>query len=88
MGEVISRSNCAHQTPHQLSCLDVGRAQNTGPTESTTEDYPSARLSGLDLGNACSPGLASDSSWWSNLEPEQCGQGGHTHPEQEQAQCG
>ena len=45
-------------------------------------------LSGLDLGGACSPGLASDSSWKSNLEPEQCGQGGYTHREQGQAQCG
>ena len=30
-------------------------------------------LSGLDLGGACSPGLALDGSWQSNLEPEQCG---------------
>ena len=29
-------------------------------------------LSGLDLGGACSPGLTSNGSWWSNLEPEQC----------------
>ena len=34
-------------------------------------------LSSLDLGGAYSPGLASDSSWWSNLEPEQCGQRAH-----------
>ena len=32
--EAISRSNSAHQTPHHLSCSDLGRAQNTGPTES------------------------------------------------------
>ena len=45
-------------------------------------------LSGLDLGGACSPGLASDGSWRSNLEPEQCGQGGYTRCERGQAQCG
>ena len=45
-------------------------------------------LSGLDLGGACSPGLASDGSQWSNLEPEQYAQGGHMHREQGQAQCG
>ena len=32
--EAISHSNRAHQTPHHLSCLDPGRAQNAGPTES------------------------------------------------------
>ena len=45
-------------------------------------------LSGLDLGGACSPGLAWKGSQWSNLEPEQCGQGGYTRHEQGQAQCG
>ena len=29
-------------------------------------------LSGLDLGSACNPGPASDSSQQSNLEPEKC----------------
>ena len=32
--EVISRTDCAHQTPGHLSCSDLGRAQNAGPTES------------------------------------------------------
>ena len=45
-------------------------------------------LSGLDLGGACSPGPASDGSQWSNLEPEQCGQGGYKGRERGQAQCG
>ena len=45
-------------------------------------------LSGLDLGIAFNPGLASDGSQWSNLEPEQYAQGGHMHREQGQAQCG
>ena len=45
-------------------------------------------LSGLDLGGAGSPGPASDGSQQSNLEPEQCVQGGYTCREQGQAQCG
>ena len=45
-------------------------------------------LSGLDLEGACSPGLASDGSWQSNLEPELCEQEGHMHRERGQAQCG
>ena len=88
MGEAVSRSDRARQT-HHLSCLDLGRAQNAGPTKSAplrTTRAPDLR--GLDLGGACSPGLASDGSRWSNLEPEQYGQGGYTHREQGQAQCG
>ena len=34
MGETISRSDHTRQTPHHLSCSDLGRAQNAGPTES------------------------------------------------------
>ena len=34
MGEAISHSDCARQTPHHLSCSDLGRAQNAGQTES------------------------------------------------------
>ena len=34
MGHAISRSNCTGQTPRHLSCSDLGRAQNAGPTES------------------------------------------------------
>jgi len=34
MGEAISCSDHAHQTPHHMSCSDLGRAQHTGPTES------------------------------------------------------
>ena len=33
--EAISCSNHACQTPHHLSCLDLGRAQNADPTKST-----------------------------------------------------
>ena len=45
-------------------------------------------LSGLDLGSACNPGPTSDSSWYSNLEPEQCRLGKHTRHEQGQTQRG
>ena len=45
-------------------------------------------LSGLVLGGAYNPEPASDSSQQSNLEPEQCGQGGHMRHEWGQAQCG
>ena len=33
-GEAISCSDCTRRTPHHLSCSELGRAQNTGPTES------------------------------------------------------
>ena len=56
-----------------LSCSDLGRARNAGPTGSAplrATREPS--LSGLERGGACSLGPASDSSRWSNVEPEQC----------------
>ena len=34
MGQAISHSDHTRQTPHHLSCLDQGRAQNAGPIES------------------------------------------------------
>ena len=34
MGEAVSHSDRARQTPGHLSCSDLGRAQNAGPTES------------------------------------------------------
>ena len=45
-------------------------------------------LSGLDLGSARNPGPTSDSCRQSNLEPEQCRLGKHTHHERGQTQCG
>ena len=45
-------------------------------------------LSGLDLGSAYKPGLASDSSWQSNLELKKCRQGKLTRREWGQTQCG
>ena len=89
MGEVISCSNCARQTPDHLSCSDLGRAQ--------TQAQPSLRLCGvpeylnlssLDLESAYHAGPASDISRQSNLEPTQCRQGKHTCREWGQTQCG
>ena len=88
-GEAISHRNRACQTPHHLSCLDLGRAQTQAHMSLCLWGLPEClNLSGLDLGVACSLGPASDSSWWSNIEPEQCGQGGYTHHVRGQAQCG
>ena len=42
----------------------------------------------LDLASAFKPVQASDSSWQSNLEPEQCRLGKHTSHERGQTQCG
>ena len=79
MGEVISRRDCACQILGHLSYLDLGRAQNSGPTKSVplwSTRVPEPEC--LDLGSAYNPGLASDSSQQSNLEPKQCRQGKHT----------
>ena len=88
-GEVISHSDPARQTRGHLSCSDLGRAQKAGPTESVplrTTQVPEPER--LRPGKAYNSGLASDSSWQSNLEPKQCRQGKHTCRERGQAQCG
>ena len=72
-----------------MSYSDLGRAQNAGSTKSAPLRIPEClNLSGLDLGSACSPGAALDASRWSNLETEQCEQGGYMRHERGQAQCG
>ena len=77
------------QAPGHLSCWDLGRAQNTGPTESTPlwstqEPY----LSSLDLGSAHNPGPASDRrTSRSNIDPEKYKLGKCTHPELGKTQC-
>ena len=86
-GEAISHRDHTCQTPHHLSCSDLGRAQNTGPAESVPLRTTHLKLRGLDLGSAYNPGPASDSSQKSNVEPEQCRQGKHTRCEQGQTQC-
>ena len=87
MGEVISHSDCARQTPHH--CSDQGRAQNAGPTESAplrTTWVPEPER--LRPGRCRQPRANFGRFRQSNLEPEQCGQGGHTCREWGQAQCG
>ena len=78
-GEAINHSDHTRQTPGHLSCSDLQRAQNAGPTKSaplrSTQDL---NLSGLDLGSAYNPGPAPDSSRHSNLEPKQYRQKAHT----------
>ena len=88
-GEAISRSNCARQTPYHLSCLDLGRAQNAGPTESAplrTTRVPEPEW--LRTGKCTQPRANSGSSQQSNLEPKQCRQTKHTRHERGQTQSG
>ena len=87
---MISHSNRVRQTPHHLSCSDLGRAQNAGPTESLClGGLPEClNLSGLDLGSAGSPGSATYGSQRSNLEPEQRGQETTRAVNGGQTQCG
>ena len=81
--------DCARQAPGHLSCLDLGRAQNAGPTKSaplwsTQEPEPEW----LRPGNCMQPRPTSNSSWQSNLEPEQCRLGKHTCHERGPTLCG
>ena len=85
---MINRNDSACQTPGHLSCSDLGRAQNAGPSLRVCGVPQYLNLSGLDLGSAGNPGPASDSSRQSNLEPKQCRQGKHTRHELGQTQCG
>ena len=81
--------DCACQAPDHLSCWDLGRAQNAGPTKSAPCGvHENLNLSSLDLGSACNPGPASDSSQQSNLKSEQCRLGKHICHERGQTQCG
>ena len=64
-------SDCTRQAPGHLSCSDLGKAQNAGPTHLRLRGVPeNLNLSGLDLGSALNPGPTSDSSRQSILEPE------------------
>ena len=81
--------DCARQAPGHLSCSDLGRAQNAGPTKSaplwsTQEPEPEW----LRPGNCMQPRPTSNSSWQSNLEPEQCRLGKHTCHERGPTLCG
>ena len=81
---------CTRQVPGHLSCTDLGRTQKAGPTESVflCGEPENLNLSGLDLESAYNLGPTSDSSWQSNLEPEQCRLGKHTRCERGQTRCG
>ena len=75
----------ARQAPGRLSCSDLGRAQNAGPTKSaplwrTREPEPER----LIPGECITPGPASDRSQQSNLESEQGRLGEHTRCERGQ----
>jgi len=88
-GEVISLSDSTHQTPHHLSCSDLGRAQNAGPTESEplrTTQAPEPEW--LRSGKCVQPRAGLRRSRQNNLQPEHCGKGGHMSLERRQAQCG
>ena len=89
MGEAISCSDRARQTPHHPSCSELGRAQNTGPKESAplrTTRVPEPER--LRLGRCMQPRASLGRFQQSNLEPELCGQGGCTGHERGQAECG
>ena len=89
MGEEISCSDRACQTPGHLNCSDLGRAQNTGPTESVplrTTGVPEPEW--LRPGKCIQPRAGLRQFPESNLEPKQCIQGKHARHKQGQTQCG
>ena len=85
-GKLQPSTGCDHarQGTDHLSCSDLGRAQNAGPTKSvplwrTQEPEPEWLRP--------EKWLTSDSSRQSNLESEQCRLGKHTCCEWGQTQC-
>ena len=55
--------DCVPQASGRLSCSDLGRAKNAGPSSLPLYGLPeNLNLSGLDLGSAPNPGPTSDSS--------------------------
>ena len=92
MGEVISRSLqlgatvlAKHLVTWAARTWDGHKTQAQASPRVCGEPK---NLNSLDLGNACNPGPASDSSQKSNLEPEQCRPGKYTRSEQGRTQCG
>ena len=68
--------------------LGPGKGTKHRPNRSVLWGLPEyLNLNGLDLGSACNPGPASDSSRQRDLEPKQCRLGKHTRRERGQAQC-
>ena len=85
----MSRSDRARQTPGHLAAQTWEGHKTQAQLTLCLCGLPEYLiLVGLDLGSAHNQGLASDSSWQSNLEPEQCRQGKHTGREWGQTQCG
>ena len=81
---------CTHQPPGRMSCSDLGRAQNTDPTESvplwsTREPESQQFRPGKCMKHrACFGQFPCRTTW----KPDQCRPGKHTHHEQGQTQCG
>ena len=74
------------QAHGHLSFSDWGRVQNAGPTESALLlSTRESELEWLRPGNCMQPRAH---SLQSNLKPEQCSLGNHTHNELGQSQCG
>ena len=94
MGEVISRSlqlEATVLTKHLVTWAAQtwdGHKTQAQPSLHLCGVLENLNLSGLDLGSACNPGPASDSSRQSKLESEQCRLGKHTCRERGQTQCG
>ena len=94
MGEVISHNlqlGATVLTKHlvtQAVQTWEGHKMQAQPSLRFCEVPKNLNLSGFDLGSALNPGMASDSSWQSNLEPEQYRLGKHTLRERGQTQCG
>ena len=87
--QLPTTDDCAHQAPgHRAAWTWEGHKTQVQPSLHLCGVPENLKLSGLDLGSAYNPGSASDSSQQSNLEPEQCRLGNHTHHEQGQMQCG
>ena len=94
MPEVISRSlqlGVTALAKHLVTCTAQtweGHKMQAQPSLHLGGVPENLNLSGLDLGSACNPGLATESSQQSNTEPEQCRLGRHMHREWGQTLCG
>ena len=92
-GEVIRRTahlgEGARPAPGRLSCSDLGRAQNAGPTEPVplwSAENLSLRAQTWEV--PATQGPPCTVSLQSSLEPEQRSLGKHTRCERGQTQCG
>jgi len=89
MGEVINRSDQAHQTPGHLGCWDLGNTQNAGPTKSAP--LMSIRVpepEQLRPVKSIQPRDSLRQFPAEQIEPKQCRQGKHTRHERGQTQGG